>query len=156
MCYFVRLLDCLFSDFHTVLLFCYCEGKFWLYKLRLNDVRCRVYIWEFSCLDYPFDVLILRIGNVILYNWLCLYLFYLVLSVLSILYYFLSLGDNLGYMNSGYDDVRYRVYIYIWEFPYLDYSFDILISWSRKSSLYSWFCLYSILLVLLVLCCFCS
>ena len=34
-----------------------------------SDVRCRVYIWGFSCLDYSFDVLISRIGNVGLYNW---------------------------------------------------------------------------------------
>jgi len=35
-------------------------------------------------------------------------------------------------------------------FPCLDYSFDILISGICKSSLYSWFCLYSILSILSV------
>jgi len=30
--------------------------------------------------------------------------------------------------------------VYRWGFPCLDYSFDVLISWSRKLSLYRWFC----------------
>jgi len=46
--------------------------------------------------------------------------------------------------------------IYIWGFLYLDYFFDVLISWSRKLSLYHWFCLHSVLSILLVLCCFLS
>ena len=35
---------------------------------------------------------------------------------------------NSGCIYSDYDDVRYVVYK--WGFPYLDYSFDVLISWS--------------------------
>jgi len=35
---------------------------------------------------------------------------------------------------------QHGVKIYIWGFSYLDYSFDVLISWSRKLSLYNWFC----------------
>jgi len=41
-------------------------------------------------------------------------------------------------MNLTYDDVRYTVYR--WGFSYLDYSFDVLISWSRKLGLYCWCC----------------
>jgi len=37
--------------------------------------------------------------------------FYSILSVLSIFFYFLSLEDKSGYMNSRYGNVRYRVYI---------------------------------------------
>ena len=33
-----------------------------------NDVRCRVYMRGFPYLDYSFDALISRIGNVGLYN----------------------------------------------------------------------------------------
>ena len=40
-------------------------------------------------------------------------------------------------------------YIYSWGFLCLDYSFNILVSWSRKLNLYSWLCLYSILSILL-------
>jgi len=36
-----------------------------------SDVRFTVYMWEFSCLNYSFDVLISRIGNLSLYNWFC-------------------------------------------------------------------------------------
>jgi len=37
---------------------------------------------------------------------------------------------NSGCMDLAYDDVRYMVYR--WGFSYLDYSFNVLISWSRK------------------------
>jgi len=47
--------------------------------------------------------------------------------------------------------MRYNVYI--WGFSYLDYSFDVLVSKSRKLSLYNLFCSHSILLIL---CCFLS
>ena len=40
-------------------------------------------------------------------------------------------------MNSGYNKMRYTVYI--WGFSYLNYSFDILISWISNMSLYNWF-----------------
>jgi len=40
--------------------------------------------------------------------------------------------------------------VYRWGFPYLDYSFNLLVLWSRELSLYSWFCLYSVLSVLSV------
>ena len=59
-------------------------------------------------------------------NWACTIgfvciLFYSVLSVISILWCFLDLGDNSGYMNSGYGDVRYKVYInesfFVWIIP---------------------------------------
>jgi len=36
-----------------------------------GDVRYKVHIWGFSCLDYSFDVLISQIGNLALYNWFC-------------------------------------------------------------------------------------
>ena len=42
-----------------------------------------------------------------------------------------------GYINSDYSDVMYRVYI--WGFPCLDYSFDVLISLIGNVSLYNWF-----------------
>ena len=44
---------------------------------------------------------------------------------------------NSGCIYSDYEDVRYMVYR--WGFPCLDYSFDVLISWSYKRSLYRWF-----------------
>ena len=47
------------------------------------------------------------------------YQFYQFYRFYQFLCYFLSLGDNSGYMNSGYSDVRYKVYI--WGFPCLDY-----------------------------------
>ena len=68
LCYFVELLDCLFLSFHNVSLFCYCEGNSG-YINSNYDVRCRVYIWGFSYLDYSFDVLISWISNLGLYNW---------------------------------------------------------------------------------------
>jgi len=37
---------------------------------------------------------------------------------------------NSGHMDLVYDDMGYMVYR--WGFSYLDYSFDVLISWSRK------------------------
>ena len=40
------------------------------------------------------------------------------------------------------------VKVYIWEFSYLNYSFEVLISWSHKLGLYDWFCLYAFLSVL--------
>jgi len=45
---------------------------------------------------------------------------------------------NSGCKDLAYDDVRYTVYR--WGFSYLDYSFSVLISWSRKLGLYCWFC----------------
>jgi len=45
---------------------------------------------------------------------------------------------NSGCMDLAYDDVRNTVYR--WGFSCLDYSFDVLISWSRKLRLYRWFC----------------
>ena len=50
-------------------------------------------------------------------------------------------------MDLAYDDVRYTAYR--WGFPYLDYSFDVLILWSRKLGLYRWFfhiCFHQVLL----------
>ena len=46
---------------------------------------------------------------------------------------------NSGRMDLVYDDVRYMVYR--WGFPYLIYSFNVLISWNRKLGLYRW-CIY--------------
>ena len=45
---------------------------------------------------------------------------------------------NSGCINLVYDNVRYTVYI--WGFPCLDYSSDVLISWSHKLGLYHWCC----------------
>ena len=45
---------------------------------------------------------------------------------------------NLGHMDLAYDDVGYTVYRL--GFSCLDYSFDVLISWSRNLGLYRWFC----------------
>jgi len=47
-------------------------------------------------------------------NWACTTSFAYIrfYSVLSVLYCFLYLGDNSGYINSGYIKVRYSVYIY--------------------------------------------
>ena len=52
-----------------------------------------------------------------------LFVFY---QFLSILCYFCSLGGKSGCMNSGYGDMRYKVYR--WGFHCLDYFFDVLIS----------------------------
>jgi len=41
---------------------------------------------------------------------------------------------NSGHMDLAYDDVRYIIYRR--GFLYLDYSFDVLISWNRKLCLY--------------------
>jgi len=41
-------------------------------------------------------------------------------------------------MKPGYGDVRYKIYIR--RFPYLDYSFDALISRIDNLGLYNWFC----------------
>jgi len=38
-------------------------------KPGYGDVRYKVYIWGFSCLDYTFNVLISWIGKLGLYNW---------------------------------------------------------------------------------------
>jgi len=46
--------------------------------------------------------------------------------------------SNSGRIDLVYDDVRYVVYI--WEFLCLDYSFDVLILWSRKLGLYRCIC----------------
>jgi len=48
---------------------------------------------------------------------------------------------NLGRMDLVYDDVRYM--IYRWGFPYLDYSFDVLISWNRKLGCTAGFILFA-------------
>ena len=45
---------------------------------------------------------------------------------------------NSGRINLVYDDMRYMVYG--WGFPCLNYSFDVLISWSHKLGLYRWCC----------------
>jgi len=56
----------------------------------------------------------------------------------SILFHYsVIVKTNSGYINSDYSDVRYRVYI--WGFPYLDYSFDVLISRIGNVGLYNWF-----------------
>jgi len=60
------------------------------------------------------------------------------ISFLSILWCFLNLEDNSGYMNSGYGNVRYTVYI--WGFSCLDYSFNVLILRINNLGLYNWFC----------------
>jgi len=39
-----------------------------------------------------------------------------------------------------------RQKVYIWGFPCLDYSFDVLVSWDRTLSVYNHFCLHSYLL----------
>jgi len=44
----------------------------------------------------------------------------------------------------------HMIKVYIWEFLCLDYSFEVLISWSHKSDLYDWFCFYSVLSILSV------
>jgi len=92
------------------------------------------YIWGFSFLDYSFDVLVSWSRDLSLYKWFCSYSSLLVLSILC---YFLSLGDNSGCMNSGDGYASYIVYI--WGFSYLDYSFNVLISRIRNLSLYNWF-----------------
>ena len=143
-CYFVELLKCLISGFHTVSLFCYYEGNSGYINSDYSDVRCMVYIWGFSCLDYFFDVLISWSRKFCLYDWFCLY------SILSVLWCFLSLGDNSGYINSGYGDVRYRVYI--WGFPYLDYFFDVLISQIGNWACITSFVLFTSLDILLPAC----
>ena len=53
---------------------------------------------------------------------------------------------NLGRIHSDYGDMRHNVYI--WRFSCLDYSFDVLVSWSRKLSLYNWLYPHSILSIL--------
>ena len=45
---------------------------------------------------------------------------------------------NSNCIDLVYDDVKYMVYR--WGFSYLDYSFDVLISWNHKLGLYLWFC----------------
>ena len=90
---------------------------------------------RFSCLDYFFNVLVSWSRRPSLYDLICLYS---ILSILPVLYCFLSLGDNSGYMNSGYSDIRYRVYT--WGFPCSDYSFNVLISRIDSLGLYNGFC----------------
>ena len=41
-----------------------------------GEVRCMVYRWGFSCLDYPHDILISWIQRLSLYNWYFLHLHY--------------------------------------------------------------------------------
>ena len=36
---------------------------------------------------------------------------------------------------------QHEIKVYRWGFPYLDYSFDVLVSWSRDLNLYDRFCL---------------
>jgi len=56
----------------------------------------------------------------------------------SILFhYFVILKANSAYINSDYSDVRCRVYV--WGFLYLDYFFNVLISWIGNVGLYNWF-----------------
>ena len=50
--------------------------------------------------------------------------------VSMIIKYYYNYPDNLGCINSGDSDMRYKVYI--WGFSCLDYSLDVLVSWSRK------------------------
>jgi len=102
-----------------------------------GEVRHKVHRWRFHYFYYSFDVLVSWSHKLSLYSWFCMYSVLLALSILSILWYFLSLGDNSGYMNSGYGDVWYTVYI--WGFPCLDYSFDVLISRIGNLGLYNWF-----------------
>ena len=42
-------------------------------------------------------------------------------------------GGNLRCVYSGYDDMRYM--LYLWWFSCLDYPFEVLISWTRMSKL---------------------
>ena len=68
MCYFVELLLLIFGfPYRFLILLLWRQLK--LYNLILQWRRYRVYMWGFSYLDYSFDVLISRIGNVGLYNW---------------------------------------------------------------------------------------
>ena len=39
-----------------------------------GNIRYKVYLWGFSCLDYPFDILISWIRQLSLYNWFCRHL----------------------------------------------------------------------------------
>jgi len=86
--------------------------QFGLYTLGIRWSETKVYRWVFSCLDYSFNILVSWSRKLSLYNSFCSY---------SILFSFInfmmfhSLGDNSGYMNSRYGDVRYTVYI--WGFP---------------------------------------
>ena len=66
--------------------------------------------------------------------------------IASILFYYYIVKVKTDYINSDYSDVRYRVYI--WGFPYLDYSFDVLISLIGNVSLYNWFPVITLLTVL--------
>ena len=100
-----------------------------------DNVSYLVYTWGFLCLHYFFDVLISWSRKLSLYKWFCPYS---VLTVLPILWCFLSLRNSSGYINSGYSDARYKVYI--WGFLYLDYSFDVLISRISNLGVYNWFC----------------
>ena len=51
------------------------------------------YIWEFPYLDYSFDVLISRIGNMSLYNWFsCSYFTYYLISCSYVLIYTIHLS----------------------------------------------------------------
>jgi len=61
-------LTCLFSSFHTVSLFCYCEGSSDYINSAYGDLRYMVYIWGFPCLDYSLDVSISWIQSLGLYN----------------------------------------------------------------------------------------
>ena len=80
--------------------------------LNYGNMGHKVYRWGFPCLDYSFDVLVSWSHKLSLYNCFCLYSILLVYRFYQFLWCFLSLGNNLGYMNSGYSDVRYIWYIY--------------------------------------------
>jgi len=109
--------------------------------LDYGNMVHKVYRWGFSCLNYSFDILTLWNRKLILYNWFCLYLVLSFIGFLSVLWYFRSLGDNANYMNSGYGDVRYTVYI--WEFSCLDYFFNVLISRIGNLGLFHCLLLYA-------------
>ena len=68
-------LTCLFPGFHSVSLFCYYEGNPGYMNSGNGDIEHMVYIWGFSCLDYPLNVSISWIQSLSLYNWFYPYLY---------------------------------------------------------------------------------
>jgi len=103
----------------------------------------RVFLFELS-----FNVIVLWTRKSNMYDWFFLYS---ILSVLSVLWCFLSLEDNSGYIKAGYSDVRYKVYI--WGFSYLNYSFDVLILRISNLGLYNEF--YNIYFTCYIIACHC-
>ena len=90
-----------------------------------------LYLWglwhnTLSCLPLTYDICATLLNHLT-----CLFFGF------SYHFLFCYCEGNLGYMNSDYYDVRCRVFI--WGSPYLDYSFDILISRIGNFSLYNWF-----------------